>query len=387
MYMNDKSSKKVLIEGTPIFRSRRGVGQYVYHVLDELFKIDHTNKYSIYGYLFVGKKVVKPFKHLPKNVTYRLIRYVPSKVINVVSRKITPPPVDLLTFTKPDIILFTNFVRSKPVSGAKTVTIIYDMSFADFGQFSNKKNNELLIKQVPKTVAKSEKIITISENAKKEIIQHYKVDAKKIEIISPAVDTETFKPQSKPDVAKIKKKYKITKDYILYTGTLEPRKNIVGILDGYANLSDELKSKYALVLAGGKGWNDEGIEKRLNQLKDLNIIRTGYVDDADLPALFTGASLFVYPSFYEGFGMPPLEAMCCGVPVITANNSSLPEVVGNAAILIDAKDTNALTYSIEKVLLDKKLQQTMIQKGFKRAKVYSWKKSAQKLHKIIEEMN
>jgi len=385
--MKPKEHKKILIEATPIFRSRRGVGQYVYHILDELFKIDHTNTFLLYGYLFAGKKFVKPYKSTPKNVAYRLIRYVPSKVINVLSRKVGPPPVDVLTFTRPDIILFTNFVRSKPISGAKTITIIYDMSFADFGQFSNKKNNELLIKQVPKTVAKSDKIITISENAKKEIIQHYQVDATKIEIIYPAVDTQVFKPQPKNQVDKVMKKYKIVQDYILYTGTLEPRKNIIGILDGYAGLSIELRSKYTLVLAGGKGWLDDEIEKKLEQLNGLNILRTGYVDDADLPVLFSGATLFVYPSFYEGFGMPPLEAMCCGVPVITANNSSLPEVVGDAAIMIDAKDTKCLTKNIEKVLQDKKLQQSMIQKGYKRAKLFSWQKSAQKLHNLIEELS
>ena len=293
-------------------------------------------------------------------------------------------PVDLLTATSPDIILFTNFVRGPIATNAKTITIIYDLSFILFSEFSNSKNSELLLKQVPKSISKSDKIIAISQNSKQEIINEYKVNPAKIEIVNPAINHAVYRPASKQSIDRVKTKYGIKGQYILYTGTLEPRKNIVGILEGYSALPKNILSSYTLVLAGGKGWLDEEIEEKLTELKELNIIRTGYVADEDLPALYSGATVFVYPSFYEGFGMPPLEAMACGTPVITSNNSSLPEVVGEAGIMIDAKDTKALTESIEKVISSKKLQNEMLKKGIKQAKKFSWEKSAKKLYELIQ---
>jgi len=382
--MKNNKKLKVLIEGTPIFRNRSGVGQYVFHMLDELFKIDNINHYQIFGFLFIGKKFVKPYATLPPNASYRLVRYLPSKVVNIMSRKISPPPIDLISLTKPDVVLFTNFVRSPLITKAKSIVIVYDMSFVLFGQYSDKKNNELLIKQVPKAVRQADVIITISENSKAEIIKSYKVDPTKIEIISPAVDHKEYFPKNKTEISKVINKYGIIKDYILYTGTLEPRKNIVGILKSYSLLPKPLREKHSLVLAGGKGWLDEEIEEKLNELKDLNIIRTGYVADEDLPAIYSGATVFVYPSFYEGFGMPPLEAMACGLPVITSNNSSLPEVVGDAGIMVNANDIRELTKSIEKVLNSPELQKEMIKKGLKQASKFSWEKSAKKLKELID---
>ena len=206
----------------------------------------------------------------------------------------------------------------------------------------------------------------------------------KIEIVNPAINHAVHRPASKQSIDRVKTKYGIKGQYILYTGTLEPRKNIVGILEGYSALPKNILSSYTLVLAGGKGWLDEEIEEKLTELKELNIIRTGYVADEDLPALYSGATVFVYPSFYEGFGMPPLEAMACGTPVITSNNSSLPEVVGEAGIMIDAKDTKTLTESIEKVISNTKLQNEMIKKGIKQAKKFSGEESAKKLHGLID---
>jgi glycosyltransferase involved in cell wall biosynthesis len=377
-------TKKILLEGTPIFRNRTGVGQYVFNLYKDLFSLDSVNNYTIYGYLFLGKAFKSPFKKIPNNIKFKLIRYIPSKIVNLLSRRVSPLPVDLLTATKPDLILFTNFVRGPVYSRARTITIIYDLSFITFNKFSNSKNAQLLIKQVPKSINNSDKIITISQSSKNEIIKKYNVDAKKIEIISPAVDHEEYYPKNTKEISIIKNKYNIKGEYILYTGTLEPRKNIVGILESYSMLLDEFKNEYSLVLAGGKGWLDDEIENKLNELKDLNIVRTGYVEDDDLPALYSGATLFIYPSFYEGFGMPPLEAMACGTPVITSNNSSLPEVVGNAGIMVDAKDTRSLTKNIEKVLKSKKLQSEMSKKGLKQAKNFSWEKSAKKLLELIE---
>lgn len=375
--------KTVLLEGTPIFGNRTGVGQYVFNLFSALFEIDHRNSYLVYAYLFIGKKLANPFKRPPKNVHFRLVRYIPSKIVNVISRKISPMPMDLLTFTKPDTILFSNFVRGPVITKARTITIIYDLSFISHKKYANAKNAELLSKQVPISVKKSDIIVTISANSKNEIIKEYGASPDKIKVINPAIDQKIFYPRKKVEIASVKRKYKIEGDYLLYTGTLEPRKNIIGILESYSLLPQNIRDRYGLILAGGKGWLDDGIHSKLKELHGLNIITTGYVDDEDLPALYSGATVFIYPSFYEGFGMPPLEAMACGAPVVTSNNSSLPEVVGDAGIMVDVDGTKDLTNAIRRVLLDKNLQQKMKKAGILRAKQFSWTKSANKLLEIL----
>lgn len=385
--MNEKRDKRILVEGTPSFRNRTGVGQYVFRLFDALFKIDNANEYYVYGLLFFGKKFEPPFSRQYKNVRYRLIRYLPSKVYNVLSRRVTVPPIDILTAMHTDITIFTNFVRTPLPLGSKSIVFIYDLSFKLFSQYSNDKNAYLMNKEVGKSAQKSDIIVTISENSKKEIVDTYKVRPDKIKIINPAVDHQDYYPRSQKEQTRVKNKYHIKTSYILYAGTIEPRKNIVTLLDAYAQLPKELTTTYSLVLAGGKGWKDEEIYKKLEQYKDLNIILTGYVADEDLPALHSGAEVFVFPSHYEGWGMPPLEAMACGTPVITSNNSSLPEVVGDAGIMLDASDTKGFTASITKVIDNKKIHQKMVLAGIKQAKNFSWQKSAQKLHKIIEELS
>lgn len=378
---------KILIEGTPAFRNRTGVGQYVFRLFDALFQIDRINHYYLYGLLFLGKKFDPPFNTKYKNVRYRLIRYLPSKVYNVLSRRVAVPPIDVLTAMRSDITIFTNFVRTPLPLGSKSIVFIYDLSFKLFSQYSNDKNSYLMNKEVGKSAQKSDMIVTISENSKREIVDFYKVKPEKITIINPAIDHQDYYPRSQKEQERVKKKYRINTSYILYAGTIEPRKNIVTLLDAYAQLPSSIRESHSLVLAGGKGWKDKDIYQKLEEYKDLNIILTGYVADEDLPPLHSGADLFVFPSHYEGWGMPPLEAMACGTPVITSNNSSLPEVVGNAGIMLEANDTKGFTDNIGKVIKNKTMQKTMISAGIKQARNFSWKKSAQKLHKIIEEMN
>ena len=183
-----------------------------------------------------------------------------------------------------------------------------------------------------------------------------------------------------------KKKHDITFPFILYLGTLEPRKNLKSLILAY----NEIKKKfpeYKLIIGGAKGWGYKNIFQIIDNLGiDKDIIFTGYIPEKDLPSLYNSAELFVYPSFYEGFGLPPLEAMACGTPVITSNTSSLPEVVGNAGIMVDPNNVNQLADAMYKVLTDDNLRRDMIKKGLKRAKMFSWKKTAKETLKVYEEV-
>jgi glycosyltransferase involved in cell wall biosynthesis len=317
-------------------------------------------------------------------VRYRFIRYLPSKVFNAVVRKIAAPPIDVMLGRRPDLFLFPNFVRYPLPLGSRAVAVIHDLSFVLHGQHTARRNREFLLRYVPPTIRKSQHIIAVSQNAKDEIVAYYGTDPDKITVINPAIDHDFFNPRPSADVEAVTGKYGIVKPYILYTGTLEPRKNIAGILNAYTELPPKTRDAYTLVLAGGKGWLDREIKAHLDSLAGLDIIVTGYVPDEDLPALYTGASVFVYPSFYEGFGMPPLEAMACATPVIVSDNSSLPEVVGDAGVLIDAHDPAALALHVEKVLNDPGYADELRRKGLERAKAFTWERSARKLLAVID---
>jgi glycosyltransferase involved in cell wall biosynthesis len=377
---------RVFVEGTPLFRQRTGVGQYTKNLFEALFRLDETNRYTIFSFAFLGRGAKRRPIPGSARVGYRFIRYIHLKMFNAIVRKVTSPPIDIMLGSRPDLFIFPNFVRYPLPLGSRAIAVIYDLSFVLHPEYTARRNRQFLTRYVPRTINNSQHIIAISQNAKDEIVKYYGVDPDKISIVSPALDHEFFYPRPMPEIDAVTRKYAITKAYILYAGTLEPRKNIGGILDAYASLPPEVRASYSMVLAGGRGWLDREIQDQLESLRHLDIIATGYVPDEDLPALYSGASVFVYPSFYEGFGMPPLEAMACNTPVIVSDNSSLPEVVGDAGVLVDANDAASLAHHIEKVLGDPALADELRRKGLERAKASTWDKSARRLLAVINKV-
>jgi len=212
------------------------------------------------------------------------------------------------------------------------------------------------------------------------------MDNSRITVIPPAIDHQKFKKSSETQISRVKKRYGLKGDYILFVGNVEPRKNLVRVLGAYNNLAEDIRSTHPLVLAGSTGWNDAEIQAKLAELdkKNITVVTTGFVEADDLPHLYSGASVFLYPSVYEGFGIPVLEAMACGVPVISSKVSSLPEVAGNAAVLVDPLQVSEITEALQNVLTDTKLRKKMITKGYEQGKQYSWARSAQALRALIQ---
>lgn len=376
---------KVFVEGTALFGRRTGVGQYSKRLIDATIAIDKGNNYTVFGFLFFCKRKSSPLSP-SANLSYRFVRYLPGRVYNKILKANISLPVDLLLGAKPDVVFFPNFVRWPLAFGEKSIIVIYDLSYLTHGQHAQDANRRYLTKFVPRSIKKASAIVTISQNSKREIMAEYGVSEDQVTIVNPALDHQEYRHRSEAEVAAVRQKFSLDKPYILYTGTLEPRKNIVGILDAYRDLPENIRNNFSLVLAGGKGWQDQEIKAKLAELSRLDIRQTGYVADDDLPPLYTGASVFVYPSHYEGFGMPPLEAMACGTPVITSNNSSLPEVVGDAGIMIEATDTQALAESIQKVLTDPTLADSLRQKGLQQAAKFTWEESAERLKTLIKQV-
>ena len=285
-------------------------------------------------------------------------------------------PYEKLLHTQNDITVFFNYLVPMGLQG-KTIITVYDMVCARYPETMDKKNKRLLTKYLPLSCEKADKIITISEFSKREIMDCLKVPEDKIMVAYCGVNKKVYCPfkdakQAENTRARVSKKWKTGDEFILYLGTLEPRKNVGTQVEAFEKVK-ETHPDAKLVIGGGLGWHYEPILERINHspFKD-DIIRTGYLSESDKIDLYRAANVFVFPSLYEGFGLPVLEAMACGTPVITSDCSSLPEVVGDAGWLADPKDANDFAEKVNIVLDGKYDSAQLAEKMQSQVKKFSW---------------
>lgn len=286
-----------------------------------------------------------------------------------------------------DITLFFNYVIPPGVKGKK-INFVYDMAYKAHPETVRIKTRELLNIALMKSCKRADHIITISEFSKNEIIKYLDIPDEKISIMPCGVDSLLYHPNySEQDVKTVTNKYQIQGEYLLYLGTLEPRKNIERLIKAYALLKKEISNTPKLVLAGRKGWMFESIFETVKSLQMENdIIFTGYIDYKDAPILIKGAKIFLFPSIYEGFGMPPLEAMASGTPVIVSNVSSLPEVVGDAGILVDPFSVDSIKEGLKLLVNDEDKRIELSRMGIERAKIYTWDNAVEILQDVFAQL-
>lgn len=364
-----------------------GVSEFAYNLIKEMLRLDKENEYRLFYNSFKdlgGQEQIIADLGGQEEEKVSLIKYkYPNKLLNYfLFNMLSWPKIDNRLeadiFWMPHI----NFIA---LSGrAKSILTIHDLSFRRYGEFfSLRKNFWHKMVNVKKLVNKFDKIIAVSKNTKRDIVELYGVDENKIEVIYPGIGEEFGEVKSQK--LKVKNKYDLPEKFILFLGTIEPRKNIEGLISAFNELKkDERFKEYKLVLAGGKGWKSENIYltwKNSPYKNDINFL--GYIPKEEKPVLYSLASLFVYPSFYEGFGFPPLEAMAAGVPVITSFASSLPEVVGEAGLMVDPYNITDIKIAMEKILIDEKLKNSLVAKGFEQVKKFSWEKTAEKYLEIF----
>lgn len=311
---------------------------------------------------------------------------IPMRVINVLERRRLLPPMDI--FFGHGVYIFPNYTNW-PLLFSKSLTYIHDISYIDYPQFVEPRNLKMLSKGVPRWIHRCDKVIAISRNAGDEITKYFKLQPNKVQVVTCGVNTKIFSPQNEDKIDRLNKAYNLPPKYLLYFGNIEPRKNLINLVNAYKTLPKELKDKHALVLAGGDGWLNEPIHQTITQAQnegDNIVIPRKYIPDDDLPALFSGAIALVHPSYYEGFGISPLQAMACGIPVMASNVSSMPEVIGDAGLYVNPSDQQDISDKMKLLLENASLRNELIKKGFIRTQHFNWDRSGEKLLAVIRDV-
>lgn len=361
---------------------RTGVEEYAIGLLKELFGHDRENEYVLFFNAWGGAVPDFVSECVAKypNVTLKRFRF-PNKLLNLSLWYLGFPKLDRL-IGGTDVFFLPNLNFAAVSKQTKLVVTAHDLSFELFPEtFSWKRRLWHFFINFRMLARRADMIIAVSRSTKEDLMTRYGVPDEKIAVIRSGIG-ERFSVMSRNDtrLVEVKERYGLPYRFILYLGTFEPRKNILGLIRAYEalmKLGHPVLGKYALVLAGARGWKCNGIFEAIERSPYRDrIVLPGFIADEDKPVLYNLASVFAYPSFYEGFGFPPLEALSCGVPVIASHSSSLPEAVGDAGIMIDPYQPDELFHALQELLSDQEFADTLRSDGLKRRERFSWEKTA-----------
>ncbi len=359
---------RIAIDAHSVGTGLAGNETYASNLIEALAEIDHVNFYTLY---VTRKEAVERFKNRWPNFTVRsTLPHSPLiRIPLTLSAELRRNRVDVLhvQFTAP------------PVAPCPVVVSIHDLSFEHLPQTFKRRSRLQLRMTVRRTARLAAQVITLSDHTRADVIKTYNINPDKVTSIPLAAPSHFTRITDDKELQRVKQTYGINGPYILCVGSVQPRKNIARLLHAYSLLRhDGPTGKLPkLVIAGKLAWLFEDTLRIIDQLKlKDSVIVTGYVRDADLPALYSGAQCFVYPSYFEGFGLPPLEAMKCGTAVIVGNKTSLPEVVGDAAQSVDPFDVNDIAGGIRRVIEDDAWRATLEARGLERAKLFDWHQTA-----------
>ncbi|NQU83641.1 MAG: glycosyltransferase family 4 protein [Parcubacteria group bacterium] len=362
-------SKKIGIDIRCLLdENRSGVGEYTFNLLDTLFRTDRENEYFLFFNSW--KKPTLPKWNYP-NVHFCEFKF-PNKLFNMSLKFFKYPKIDKLIADDIDVFLAPNLNFLSLSKDVKKIIIVHDLSFEIYPDFFSLKSRlwHKLI-NLKKICQEADVVIAVSKNTAQDLNDIYNIPRDKIKVVYSGVETK----QCLVSTERIKQKYNLPENFILYLGNVEPRKNIDGLITAFEGLKN-----YHLVIAGSSGFKSRHL---CNDHHKKNIKFLSYVPEEDRATLYKLAKLFVFPSYYEGFGFPPLEAMTQGTPVVSSISSSLIEVVGDAGILIDPYNTNELAWAMNEILTNKKMRDELIQRGYERVKMFKWKNTAEEVLKII----
>jgi glycosyltransferase involved in cell wall biosynthesis len=363
---------RIGLDYTSALRQGAGIGRYTRGIVGALAELDHTNRYT----LVVPRDVALP-PPLADNMTVRRLPLAEWPLTVAWHRLRLPLYVNLFTgaldiFHSPDFVL-------PPVQRARTIVTVHDLSFLRYPEYAARGLVAYLSAVVPRSLRRADLILADSEWTRQDVVNLLGIAAEKITVVPAGVGPEYRVISDLPLLEAVRQRYRLPARFVLHVGTLEPRKNLVRLIEAFRALAD-VEPETRLVLVGGKGWLYEDIFAGVERLGlGDRVVFPGYVAEADLPAVYNLAAVLAYPSLYEGFGIPPLEAMACGVPVVCSSSSSLPEVVGDAAMMVQPTETDALAGALQRALMDDTLRAQLRQRGLARARHFTWQAAARKL--------
>ena len=371
---------RIAIEYTAAINQRAGIGRFVRNLVAALLAVDRDDQFLL---VHAAPAADTPLV-LPSgpNVASRQLR-LPERWMTVLWHRLRlPVPVEWFTgpvdiFHAPDFVL-------PPVQRARRVLTVHDLAFLLYPECADARLREYLMGVVPRSVRNADFVVADSTNTQNDVICLLGADPERTAVVPGAVEPR-FRPASGEAIDELRARHGLPARFVLSIGMLEPRKNWQGLIQAYSQARARHGLPHQLVLAGPRGWLWESIfEERDRSPFRNDIIFLGFVADADLPALYSAADLFAFPSFYEGFGLPPLEAMACGTPVVVSDAASLPEVTGDAAVAVPPDDVDALADALARVLLDDAVRATLRAAGLERARTFTWEAAATQLVQVYQ---
>ncbi len=358
------------IDAHAIGAQQGGNETYIRNLIVALADLDQENQYTLY---FSVAQAAAAWRNRYANFSVRLLP-PPTPLVRVplaLALELRRRPVDVLhvQYTAP------------PFCPVPVVTTIHDLAFEHLPETFTRRGKAQLRLTVRRTARQAAQILTVSEFSRQDIIKTYRLPPERITVTHNGCEAQfTPQPSSDREAEMIKQKFGIARDYLLAVGSVQPRKNLIRLLRAYVLLREQQPSfQLQLVIVGRQLWLYKEVLREIKQQNfAMDVIVTGYASDEDLPALYRSAVALVYPSLFEGFGLPPLEAMACGTPVITSNCSSLPEVVGKAALLVNPYETADITQTIWKLAQDVMLRAQLREAGIEQARQFTWRAAAEK---------
>lgn len=369
--------RTIAINAIPLLSALGGIGQYTYQLIRQFPLLSQRYDYTYY-YGYFSRKVIlgsKPAYRL-KELLFKMpgIKGLVRQAVGA-SAKLHARSFDL--YFEP------NFIPLE-IRANKVVITVHDFSLQLFPEAHPKDRVHYFRQNFLKNVRRSTRIITDSGYTRTEAIEMLRVPADMITPIHLGLDHDLFKiyPREVQDLCG--RELRLPEKFILFVGTREPRKNLRRLAQAYAELPDEVQKEFSLVLVGPRGWgeNDPFRGKRLGN----RVMVLDYLDTQKLALVYNLASVLVYPSLYEGFGLPPLEAMACGCPVVVSNAGALPEVCGDAAVYVDPNDSESIVHGIQSALSSESVRKDLIERGLRRAKHFTWEKTARETLKVFDEV-
>lgn len=361
----------IFLDSQPLLGTQSGIGRYVKSLLSIYQNDDDINILLCFNNFF-NKKIFSSFgsKYLNQAYPYKIIRRL------LIPNYLYEFPYDQFKINKADIFHGTNFIYF-PTVNSRSVITIHDLAFLKYPETTSEKIYKHHSKWVPYSAHKCDHIIADSAQTKQDIIEMLNIPDSKVTTIPLAADDQ-FQVLDREIYVTTNALYHLPERYILFVGTLEPRKNLLGLLHSYILFRKNSSSSEKLVIIGAKGWKYDPIFDfiRENNLES-EVVFLGYVNDEHLPAIYNGSTIFVMPSLYEGFGIPILEAMGCGVPVIGSNVSSIPEVIDRYGTLLPPDDYEGWGAAMDLLLSDQEKHSEFSALSLERASHFSWKRTAE----------